>query len=90
MSDKDVTTTTENPTEALQITAGEIALVVKIFDTGSERGAWKGEEMSTIGTLRDKLAAIVRAVSPQEETEKTEEAVEETASLDENTENDTQ
>ena len=46
--------------------------------------------MSTIGTLRDKLAAIVRAVSPQEETEKTEEAVEETASLDENTENDTQ
>ena len=55
------------PQQDLQITAGDVALMVKIIDAGAERGAWRGEEMGTIGGLRSKMAAIVRAVAPVED-----------------------
>lgn len=50
--------------EPLQITAGDLALMVKIIDAGSERGAWKGEELGTIGAVRTKMVAIVQSVAP--------------------------
>ena len=50
--------------ETPQITAGDLALMVKIIDAGSERGAWKGEELGTIGTLRNKMAEILQIIAP--------------------------
>lgn len=50
--------------EVPQVTAGDLALMVKIIDAGSERGAWKGEELGTIGAVRTKMVAIVQSVAP--------------------------
>jgi len=67
--------------QSLQITAGDLALMVKIIDAGSERGAWKGEELGTIGAVRTKMVAIVRSVAPVEDAvaDKEEAPVEETS-----------
>ena len=53
----------ETPT----ITAGDLATMVNIIDAGSQRGAWRGEELSAIGNLRTKLAEVVKAMSPDVE-----------------------
>jgi len=57
------TATTETPS----ITAGDLRMMVNVIDAGSQRGAWKGEELATIGNLRTKLVAVVQAVAPQTE-----------------------
>lgn len=62
--------------ELPQITAGDLATMVRIIDAGSQRGSFKGEEMETVGALRNKLAAVVNALNPKTE-EKTEEETEE-------------
>jgi len=43
----------------------DIVNVVKIIDVVSGRGAVKGEELSSVGTVRDRLVAFVNANSPQ-------------------------
>jgi hypothetical protein len=43
----------------------DIINVVKIIDVVSERGAVKGEELSSVGTVRDRLVAFVNANAPQ-------------------------
>lgn len=58
----------QSPAPDLQITAGDLALLVKIIDAGSERGAWRGEELGTIGAIRTKMAQIVKSVAPVEDT----------------------
>lgn len=78
-------TKTEETQEVLQVTAGDLALMVKIIDAGSERGAWKGEELGTIGSIRTKMVQIVQSVAPVEDTvadgEEAEEATEEVAEV---------
>jgi len=66
--------------EVPQVTAGDLALMVKIIDAGSERGAWKGEELGTIGAVRTKMVAIVQSVAPV-----TDEATAEEGEVDEAT-----
>ena len=68
-----MTDNTNNTEEAVaaslpQVTAGDLALLVKIIDAGSERGAWKGAELETIGAVRSKMAAIVQTVTPVQNT----------------------
>ena len=36
--------------------------MVAVIDTMTQRGAFKGEELSTIGTLRDQAVQMVQAV----------------------------
>jgi len=90
MAEETAKTTNETPTQPQavpQITAGDLALLVKVIDAGAERGAWKGEEMGTIGNIRSKLVAIVKSVAPVQdtvaETGATEEAPEETVATEE-------
>ena len=64
---EETTNTVQTEAAPLQVTAGDIALVVKVIDAGAERGAWKGEEMGVIGALRSKMVAIVKAVAPVED-----------------------
>lgn len=49
-----------------QITVKDLAIMVNVIDLSAQRGAWKGEELSTLGQLRDKLAVVVKALTPQE------------------------
>ena len=66
--------------ELPQITAGDLATMVRIIDAGSQRGTFKGEEMETVGALRNKLATVVNALAPKtEETDGTEDGGEEEA-----------
>lgn len=67
---------TETP-EMPNITVKDLAVIVNIIDLSAQRGAWKGEELSTVGEIRNKIAAVVRALTPQEEV--AEEAAEEVA-----------
>ena len=72
----DETLKTEETQESSGVTAGDLALMVQVIDAGSQRGAWRGEELATVGALRNKIAAIVKALNPQ--TEETAEVAEET------------
>jgi hypothetical protein len=51
------------------ITINDIIMMVNIIDACSERGAFKGNELASVGTLRDKLATFVRENKPEDETE---------------------
>jgi hypothetical protein len=60
---------------APQLSLNDFALVINIIDACTERGAFKGNELATIGQLREKFAAFVKANTPETETntEETEE-----------------
>jgi len=68
----DETIKTEETQEGSGVTAGDLALMVQIIDAGSQRGAWRGEELATVGALRNKLAAIVKSLNPPAEVTKEE------------------
>jgi hypothetical protein len=56
-----------NVAEDVQLNVQDIINVVKIIDVVSERGAVKGDEMSSVGRVRDRLVAFVNANVPAEE-----------------------
>ena len=43
--------------------------MVKIIEVDSERGAFKGAELSSVGAIRDKVTAFVDSQTPKEEKE---------------------
>lgn len=45
----------------MQLTINDIAAAVQIIDIVTARGAFRGEELSQVGALRDKYAAFVTA-----------------------------
>ena len=47
------------------VTMNDIALAVRIIDLAAERGAFKGVDMSAVGTCRDRLAAFVTSNAPK-------------------------
>ena len=49
------------------INLSDIVTMVNIIDTCTERGAFKGNELIIIGTLREKLAHFVNVNQKQEE-----------------------
>jgi len=50
------------------VTLQDIATVVQIIDACSERGSFKGTELTVVGELREKFSAIVEANKPKDET----------------------
>lgn len=54
MTDK---TTQSTPSLTLQ----DLDSIVKVIDVVVQRGAIKGDEMLTVGTLREKVASVVKA-----------------------------
>ena len=52
-----------------QMTINDFALVVNIIDVCSQRGAFRGEELAAVGTLRQKFADVVKANAPKPEAE---------------------
>ncbi len=53
--------------EAPQLNIGDLMSIIKIIDACSERGAFKGNEMGSVGAVRDRIAAFAEANQPVEE-----------------------
>jgi len=53
--------------EAPQLNIGDLFSVIKIIDACSERGAFKGNEMASVGAVRERIAAFAEANQPVEE-----------------------
>ncbi len=47
------------------IAVSDLQLVVRIIDVASSRGAFRGEELSAVGALRDKVFNVLKAVAPE-------------------------
>lgn len=60
--------------EVPQITLVDLQNTLRIIDVAAERGAFKGNELTSVGGVRDKLDTFLTAVLPKED-----EAKEETA-----------
>ena len=58
------TETNQNPADA-GLNVQDIVNVVKIIDVVSDRGAIKGDELSSVGRVRDRLVGFVQANQPQ-------------------------
>ncbi|MFA7407638.1 MAG: hypothetical protein WCY93_07350 [Anaerolineaceae bacterium] len=48
---------------AEDITVQDINAAIQIIDVCSTRGAFKGEELAEVGTLRNKFAAVLKSAS---------------------------
>lgn len=57
----------EQQTEAPTLNINDLLSVVKIIDACSERGAFRGNEMASVGSVRDRLAAFAEANAPKPE-----------------------
>ena len=51
--------TQTNITSAPQLALNDLVLTLKVIDFCSERGAFKGTELTLIGGLRDRLATFI-------------------------------
>ena len=58
-----------NTPEDVVLNVQDIINVVKIIDVVSGRGAVKGDELSSVGSVRDRLVAFVNANAPQQPAE---------------------
>jgi hypothetical protein len=61
----------ETSPQSPDINIGDFNAILQIIDVASSRGAFKGEELSSIGTVRDRVNAFVTYHTPKTgETEK--------------------
>jgi hypothetical protein len=52
-----------------QISLNDFVAIVNLIDVCTERGAFKGNELLTVGTIRERFSAFVKANTPEEKTE---------------------
>ena len=60
----------ENTTEEVQapeVNIGDMGAILQIIDVASTRGAFKGQELSSVGAIRDRVAAFVDFYTPKNE-----------------------
>ena len=50
----------------MQLTINDIAATIQLIDIVSARGAFRGDELSQVGALRDKFASFVKAAQEAE------------------------
>lgn len=55
--------------EQVGITLNDIANVVRIIDVASQRGAFRGSELSQVGTVHDRLMKFLEANQPKQPVE---------------------
>ena len=71
---------TEQTTTEVQISLNDLAAAVQIIDVCSKRGAFQGDELESVGGVRGRIAAFVKANTPTE----TEETVEQDQGVEAN------
>ena len=57
----------QTPPEQAGITLNDIANVVRIIDVASQRGAFRGPELSQVGTVHDRLMKFLEANQPNQQ-----------------------
>jgi len=57
-----------------EVNIGDFSGILQIIDVASTRGAFKGNELSSVGAVRDRVAAFVEFYTPKEEEKDGEEA----------------
>tara|TARA_B100000424_G_C22766836_1_gene413161 strand:- start:304 stop:585 length:282 start_codon:yes stop_codon:yes gene_type:complete len=67
-------TVTTPQAEAPALTVADLRNLRTIIDISSQRGAFKGPELGTIGSVFDKLDAFLKSVDAKEEAQKQAEA----------------
>ena len=55
----------ENTNQSGQITISDLDAIKNIIDLATSRGAFRGSELSSVGTVYDKLTAFLQAVIEQ-------------------------
>ena len=68
---------TTNTQPTLEITFDDLKAVRQLIDVVSQRGAFMGNELTTVGTLRDKIHAFIEAATEAEKAATEEETEEE-------------
>ena len=58
-----------NPEEVIapEVNMSDFATILQIIDVASTRGAFKGNELSSVGVIRDRVAAFVNFYTPAAE-----------------------
>ena len=64
MTEEVTTTETQEP---VQLSYNDIAASLQIIDVCVQRGAIRGEEMSSVGAIRDRLSAFIEHSKTDEE-----------------------
>lgn len=49
------------------LNVGDLAMVVKIIDLGSEKGIFKGADLKPVGDLRERIVEFVKQVEGNKE-----------------------
>lgn len=57
--------TEETQAQEQGISLQDIAAALQIIDVAVQRGAIRGEEMTSVGTVRDRLSAFIEAAQAQ-------------------------
>jgi hypothetical protein len=57
---------------APEVNIGDFGAILQIIDVASTRGAFKGQELSSVGQIRDRVAAFVDFYTPKEDEKKEE------------------
>ena len=68
--------------QAPEVNIGDFGAILQIIDVASTRGAFKGAELSSVGAIRDRVAAFVEFYTPKEEEKDGEEVVGDEATTD--------
>jgi len=69
MSEEVQTETPEKETQEPQISLADFAAALQVIDVCTTRGAFRGEELSSVGQLRDRLKLFVDHHAPSDESE---------------------
>jgi len=70
MSEEVQNETPEKETQEPQISLADFAAALQVIDVCTARGAFRGEELSSVGQLRDRLKLFVDYHAPSDESEK--------------------
>ena len=57
--------------ENIQIGVADLEAVIQIIDACSQRGAFKGDELASVGSVRNRIDAFVKANKPAQPAEET-------------------
>ena len=58
---------TQEEAQAPEVNIGDFGAILQIIDVASTRGAFKGAELSSVGAIRDRVAAFVDFYTPKKE-----------------------
>lgn len=59
--------TNNEEVQAPEVNIGDMGAILQIIDVASTRGAFKGAELSSVGAIRDRVAAFVDFYTPKKE-----------------------